>query len=62
MRKAAAVVVESTDENSHAAVACQALGIPLFMDRTGLCVHMLKDGMMITVDAAQGFIFNGIVK
>ena len=36
--------------------------IPLFMDRTGLCVHMLKDGMMITVDAAQGFIFNGIVK
>ena len=62
MRKAAAVVVESTDENSHAAVTCQALGIPLFMDRTGLCVHMLKDGMMITVDAAQGFIFNGIVK
>ena len=62
MRKAAAVVVESTDENSHAAVTCQALGIPLFMDRTGLCVHMLKDGMMITVDEAQGFIFNGIVK
>ena len=43
-------------------MTCQALGIPLFMDRTGLCVHMLKDGMMITVDAAQGFIFNGIVK
>ena len=62
MRKAAAVIVESTDENCHACVTCQALGIPLFMDRTGLCVHMLKDGMMITVDAAQGFIFNGIVK
>lgn len=62
MRKAAAVVVESTDENCHAAIACQALGLPLFMDRTNLAVHMLKSGMVITVDADQGFIFNGIVK
>ena len=62
MRKAAAVIVESTDENCHAAVTCQALGIPLFMDRTGLSVHMLKDGMPITVDADQGFVFNGRVQ
>lgn len=62
MRKAAAVVVESTDENCHAAVACQALGLPLFMDRTNQAVHMLKGGMLVTVDADQGFIFNGIVK
>ena len=62
MRKASAVIVESTDENCHASVTCQALGIPLFMDRTGLSVHMLKDGMTITVDADQGFVFNGIVK
>ena len=61
MRKAAAVIVESTDENSHAAVTCQALGIPLFMDRTGLPVHMLKSGMVITVDADAGFVLNGIV-
>ena len=61
LRKAAAVVVESTDENCHAAVACQALGLPLFMDRTGQACHMLKSGMLVTVDAEQGFIFNGIV-
>ena len=61
MRKAAAVIVESTDENCHASVTCQALGIPLFMDRTGLPVHMLKSGMVITVDADAGFVLNGIV-
>ena len=62
MRKAAAVIVESTDENCHACVTCQALGIPLFMDRTGLPVHMLKSGMVITVDADAGFVLNGIVQ
>ena len=61
MRKAAAVCVESTDENCHAAVTCQALGIPLFMDRTNLSVHMLKSGMTITIDVDQGFVFNGKV-
>ncbi len=59
LRKASAVVVESTDPECHAAVACQALGIPLFMDRTGQAVHMLKGGMTITVDADDGFIYNG---
>ena len=49
------------DENCHASVTCQALGIPLFMDRTGLPVHMLKSGMVITVDADAGFVLNGIV-
>ena len=62
MRRATAVVVESTDENCHASITCQALGVPLFMDQTQTALHMLKDGMTITVDADQGFIFNGIVK
>ena len=62
MRKAAAIIVESTDENCHASVTCQALGIPLFMDRTGLSVHMLKSGMVVTVDADHGFVLNGIVQ
>ena len=60
MRKAAAVVVESTDPECHAAIACQALGIPLFLDRTGQAVHMLKGGMTITLDADAGFIYNGV--
>ena len=60
LRKASAVVVEETNMECHAVVACQALGIPLFMDRTNLAVHMLKQGMCITVDADQGFILNGI--
>ena len=62
MRRATAVVVESSDEDCHASVTCQALGVPLFMDETQTALHMLKDGMTITVDADQGFIFNGIVK
>ena len=61
IRKASAVVVESTDANCHAAVACEALGIPLFMDRSNQSFHMLKGGMLITVDADNGFIFNGLV-
>ena len=60
LRKASAVVVESTDPECHAAVACQALGIPLFMDRTEQAVHILKSGMTITVDADKGFIYNGV--
>lgn len=60
MRRASAVVVESTDPECHAAVACQALGIPLILDRTYQAVHMLKSGMMITIDADEGFIYNGI--
>ena len=59
LRKAGAVVVESTDPECHAAVVCQALGLPLFMDRTDQAVHMLKSGMVITVDADDGFIYNG---
>ena len=62
LRKAAAVIVETTDENSHAVVTCQALGIPVIMDRFHVAVHMLKDGTTVTVDANTGFIFNGVVK
>ena len=62
LRKASAIIVETTDENSHAVVTGQALGIPVFMDKFALSVHMLKDGTSITVDADNGFIFNGIVK
>lgn len=60
MRRASAVVVESTNPECHAAVACQAMGIPMMMDHTYQAVHMLKSGMMITVDADEGFIYNGI--
>ena len=60
MRRASAVVVESTNPECHAVVACQAMGIPMMMDRTYQAVHMLKSGMMITVDADEGFIYNGI--
>ena len=62
LRRAAAIIVETTDENSHAVVTGQALGIPVFMDKFALSVHMLKDGTTITLDADNGFIFNGIVK
>ncbi|HAM05076.1 MAG TPA: pyruvate kinase [Megasphaera sp.] len=60
IRQAAGVIVESTDQQCHAAISCQALGIPLFMDRTEQAVHMLKNGMTVTVDAKEGFLYNGI--
>ncbi len=62
MRKAAAVVVEGVDEDCHAAVAGQALGLPVVLDRTYQAVHMLKQNMVVTVDAENGFVINGIVK
>ena len=62
LRRAAGIIVETTDENSHAVVTGQALGIPVFMDKFALSVHMLKDGMTVTLDTDNGFIFKGIVK
>ena len=62
MRKASAVIVEGTDPSCHAAVAGQALGIPVFLDRTYQAAHMLKQNMVVTVDADEGFVYNGIVK
>lgn len=62
LRKASAVIVESNDTECHAAVACQALGLPLLMDRSYQAVHMLKSGMLVTVDADNGFVFNGMKK
>lgn len=62
MRKASAIVVEGTDESSHAAVAGQALGVPVFLDRTLQAAHMLKQNMVVTVDADEGFIYNGVVE
>lgn len=60
LRQASAVIVESTDPECHAAITCLALGIPLFMDRTEQAVHMLKNGMTVTVDADHGFLYNGV--
>ena len=62
MRKASAIVVEGTDMSSHAAVAGQAIGIPVFLDRTYQAQHMLKQGMIITIDATEGFVYNGVVE
>ena len=53
-RRASAVVVESTNPECHAAVACQAMGIPDDDGRSYQAVHMLKSGMMITVRCERG--------
>ena len=58
LRQASAVVVEGTERECHASITCEALGIPLLIDRTCQAVHMMKNGMIITVDAAKGYIVN----
>ncbi len=60
LRTASAVIVESSNRECHAAVTCEALGIPLLMDYTDQAVHMLKNGMLVTVDAREGLLYNGI--
>ena len=52
------MVVEGTERECHASITCEALGIPLLIDRTCQAVHMMKNGMIITVDAAKGYIVN----
>ncbi|MBO8177237.1 pyruvate kinase [Aeribacillus pallidus] len=58
IEKCSAVITEEGGLTSHAAVVGINLGIPVIVGVEN-AVGMLKDGQEITVDAAQGVIYNG---
>lgn len=58
MRRAVAIVTDAGGKTSHAAIVSRELGIPCVVG-TGTGSHFLKDGMLITVDGAEGTVYRG---
>ncbi|KAI4453086.1 pyruvate kinase [Holotrichia oblita] len=60
IRKASAIVVGSWEniDNSHAEIVAQALDIPVIICDTKV-VDLIPDNIAITVDAIEGFVYNG---
>lgn len=58
IKKAAAVITDHGGRASHAAITSRDLGIPAVVGTTG-ATHVLKDGMIITVNGATGEIYKG---
>ena len=60
MKRAAAIVTDFGGTTSHAAIVSRELGIPCIVG-TGNATKVLKDGMLITVDAIRGVVYEGDV-
>ncbi len=60
MRKAAAIVTDEGGMTSHAAIVSREMGIPCIVG-TGEATKVLKDGMLVTVDAVKGVVYEGNV-
>jgi pyruvate,water dikinase len=58
MRKAAAVVTDEGGRTCHAAIVSRELGIPCVVG-SKTATGVLKDGMIVTVDATRGVVFEG---
>ena len=61
MSKCAAIVTDKGGANCHAAIVSRELGIPAVVG-TREATKILKDGMVVTVDAYSGVIYEGEVK
>lgn len=59
--KAAAVVTQEGGITSHAAIVGLSLGKPVVVGADGI-LKALKDGEIITVDAARGYVYRGAAK
>lgn len=58
MRKATAVVTDEGGRTCHAAIVSRELGIPCIVgSKNG--TEVLSDGMLVTVDATRGVVFEG---
>jgi len=60
MRKASAIVTDEGGLTSHAAIVSRELGVPAIVG-TGDATKKLRDGMIITVDATKGIVYEGKV-
>jgi pyruvate, water dikinase len=59
MRRAAAIITDSGGMTCHAAIVSRELGIPCIVG-TGEATKHLRDGELVTVDAAHGIVTEGI--
>lgn len=65
MRKAAAIITNSGGMTCHAAIVSRELGIPCIVgtaSRGAPATETLEDGMMVTVDAKLGVVYEGILE
>jgi len=60
MERAAAVVTDEGGSTAHASIVSRELGIPAVVG-TETATHVLKDGMIITVDGSKGEVYEGSV-
>ncbi len=58
MRRVVAVITDEGGRTSHAAIVSRELGMPCVVG-TETATKMLKDGEMVTVDGANGLIYEG---
>ncbi len=61
MEKSAAIITDRGGMTCHAAIVSRELGIPCIVG-TGNATKVLKDGMIVTVDATRGVVYEGEVK
>lgn len=64
MRKAAGIITNSGGATSHAAIVSRELKVPAIVG-TGNGTQVLKDGMDITIDCAEGsvaYVYEGLLK
>jgi len=60
MRKASAIITDEGGITSHAAIVSRELGIPCIVG-AGNATEILKDDMVVTVDADHGIVYEGMV-
>jgi pyruvate,water dikinase len=61
MRKAAAIITDEGGSTAHAAIVSRELGIPCIVG-TEHATTVLKDGATYTIDARDGFVYEGVVQ
>lgn len=61
MEKSAAIVTDRGGMTCHAAIVSRELGIPCIVG-TGNATKILKDNMLVTVDATRGIVYEGRVE
>ncbi|MBU5558027.1 MAG: phosphoenolpyruvate synthase [Candidatus Aenigmatarchaeota archaeon] len=61
MRKAAAIITDEGGATAHAAIVSRELGIPCIVG-TEHATTVLKDGAIYTIDARDGFVYEGVIE
>ena len=65
MKKAKAIVTDAGGMTCHASIVSRELGIPCIVgtkSRSHEATTSIKDGQMITVDATNGIVYDGVLE